>query len=97
LWHQTVFWVKSRPVLTHSDFLWVVEVAAYGWTIPDDAEPAFASQLDGAAYGWRIGDRPPVGRRPPSGTPNVWQLPGGPTEPDVEHPTIKPVRLFTDP
>ncbi len=31
LWHQTITWVKSRPVLTRSHFLWQTEPCAYGW------------------------------------------------------------------
>ena len=73
IWHQTVYWVKARPVLTFADFMWTTEVAAYGW---------------------RRGHRPPVYRRPPPSRPNVWELESGR---GFEHPTIKPVQLYTDP
>jgi DNA modification methylase len=29
--HQVIVWHKTRSVLTHSDFLWNYEPAAYGW------------------------------------------------------------------
>ena len=29
--HQTLIWVKSRPVLTHCDYLWDYEPCLYGW------------------------------------------------------------------
>lgn len=31
LWHQQLVWVKSRPILTHSHFMWQHEPCAYGW------------------------------------------------------------------
>jgi len=31
LWHQSIVWVKSRPVMTHSHFMWAHEPCAYGW------------------------------------------------------------------
>ena len=31
LWHQQIIWVKSRPVMTHSHFMWQHEPCAYGW------------------------------------------------------------------
>jgi DNA modification methylase len=31
LWHQQIIWVKSRPILTHSHFMWQHEPCAYGW------------------------------------------------------------------
>ncbi len=31
LWHQSIIWAKSRPVMTHSHFLWAHEPCAYGW------------------------------------------------------------------
>ena len=74
LWHQTLLWVKNRPVLTRSDFMW---------------------QSEPCAYGWREGDRPPTRRRPPSNATNVWHLANASA--NVEHPTIKPVQLYTDP
>lgn len=72
-WHQTVYWVKARPVLTFADFMFGTECAAYGW---------------------QRGHRPPVHRRPPNGRPNAWSLEAGR---GFEHPTIKPVQLYTDP
>jgi DNA modification methylase len=31
LMHQTIVWVKSRPILTRGDFMWQHEPAFYGW------------------------------------------------------------------
>jgi DNA modification methylase len=31
LWHQQIIWVKSRPILTRSHYMWMHEPAAYGW------------------------------------------------------------------
>ena len=36
--HQTIVWVKSRPVLTRSDYMWQHEPAFYGWPDDPDAE-----------------------------------------------------------
>lgn len=74
LWHQTITWVKSRPVLTRSDFMW---------------------QQEPCAYGWRSGHRPRYERRPPPNTPNVWTADNQAA--NAEHPTIKPLKLYTDP
>jgi len=73
LWHQTVHWIKARPVLTFADFMYGSETAAYGW---------------------RRGHRPPTHRRPPPAQPSTWQLEAGR---GLDHPTIKPVQLYTDP
>lgn len=78
LWHQFLYWVKPRGVLTHADFMWATEPCAYGW---------------------REGHRPAKQRRPPVSTMNVWTMSTRDVDRDtnVEHPTIKPVQLFTDP
>lgn len=57
------------------------------------ADFMFATEC--AAYGWRRGHRPPNQRRPPSNAPNAWTLESG--KGIAEHPTIKPVQLYTDP
>lgn len=31
LWHQQIIWVKKRPILTRSHFMWRHEPCAYGW------------------------------------------------------------------
>ena len=31
LWHQTIIWVKDRPVLTRSWYMWQSEPCAFGW------------------------------------------------------------------
>lgn len=36
--HQTVIWVKARPVLTRSDYMWQHEPCFYGW--PEGHRPA---------------------------------------------------------
>lgn len=57
------------------------------------ADFMFATEC--AAYGWRRGHRPANHRRPPSNAPNAWTLESG--KGIAEHPTIKPVQLYTDP
>jgi DNA modification methylase len=61
--------------------------------VPSFADFMFATEV--AAYGWRRGTRPPRQRRPPLNASNVWELASGAAEAD--HPTIKPVQLYTDP
>lgn len=55
----------------------------------------FLWRSEPAAYGWRESHRPPRERRPPPSTTNVWELPN--LRINLEHPTIKPVQLYTDP
>lgn len=74
LMHQMVLWIKSRPVLTRSDFMW---------------------QTEPCLYGWQTGHRPATRRRPPASSPNVWQL--DQKQANNDHPTEKPIRLYTDP
>ena len=31
IWHQSIVWVKPRPVLTHGHYLWAYEPCACGW------------------------------------------------------------------
>ena len=31
LWHQQIIWVKKRPILTRSHYMWRHEPCAYGW------------------------------------------------------------------
>jgi DNA modification methylase len=81
LWHQTVTWVKSRPVLTRSHFMWQTEPCAYGWV---------------------EGNQPDHARRPPPNTPNAWLVDSVGRDEEgqdgrVEHPTQKPVELFSRP
>jgi DNA modification methylase len=82
LWHQTITWVKSRPVLTRSHFMWQTEPCAYGW-------------VEGNQHA-------DVSRRPPPNTSNAWLIDSVGRDEEgndarVEHPTQKPVELFTRP
>ena len=46
--HQTVVWVKSRPVLTRSDYMWQHEPCFYGWVEgkrPSKRPPANATTV----------------------------------------------------
>ncbi len=46
--HQTVIWVKARPVLTRSDYMWQHEPCFYGWPEghrPSQTPPANASTV----------------------------------------------------
>lgn len=46
--HQTVIWVKARPVLTRSDYMWQHEPCFYGWPEghrPSQKPPANASTV----------------------------------------------------
>lgn len=70
--HQQLAWVKSRPVLTRSDFMWQMEPCQYGWL-----------------------KRPTKARRPSPNATNVWQL--DQKSANNDHPTEKPLQLFTDP
>lgn len=82
LWHQTITCVKSRPVLTRSHFMWQTEPCAYGWVTGQQ--------------------QPDISRRPPPSTSNAWLIDSVGREAEgtderVEHPTQKPVELFTRP
>jgi DNA modification methylase len=58
----------------------------------------YAWTYEPIAYGWAKGKRPPAARRPPAGTPAVWEIPSA-----IEdgaggvHPTMKPLECFRRP
>lgn len=48
LMHQSIIWVKARPVLTHSHFMWQSEPCLYGWVAgkqPSKRPPASARNV----------------------------------------------------
>lgn len=72
--HQQIIWVKDRPVLTRSWYMW-------------QHEPCF--------FGWLKGHKPKrVTQDYPS---NVWQLPTLAPGTSSDHPTQKPIEVFTLP
>lgn len=72
--HQQIIWVKDRPILTRSWYMW-------------QHEPCF--------FGWVKGQKPP--RRADDYPPTVWALPTVPAGERTDHPTSKPVELFSLP
>jgi DNA modification methylase len=72
--HQQIIWVKDRPVLTRSWYMW-------------QHEPCF--------FGWRQGHKPP--RVADDFASTVWQVPTIRPGVSTDHPTMKPVELFTIP
>ena len=60
--HQTIVWVKDRPVLTHSHYLWQTEPCFYGWLEgqqPKLKPPATESNVWGVHHeGWQDGLHP---------------------------------------
>jgi DNA modification methylase len=81
LWHQTVTWVKSRPVLTRSHFMWQTEPCAYGWVEGNQPDPARRPPPN-VPNAWLVDS---VGREEEG------------EDERVEHPTQKPVELVTRP
>jgi DNA modification methylase len=81
LWHQTVTWVKSRPVLTRSHFMWQTEPCAYGWVEGNQPDPSRRPPPN-TPNAWLVDS---VGRD------------GDGDDQRVEHPTQKPVELFARP
>jgi DNA modification methylase len=81
LWHQTITWVKSRPVLTRSHFMWQTEPCAYGWVEGNQPDPA---------------RRPPPNTPNVWLVDSVGRDEVGDDQ-RVEHPTQKPVELITRP
>jgi DNA modification methylase len=81
LWHQTVTWVKSRPVLTRSHFMWQTEPCAYGWVEGNQPDPSRRPPPN-IPNAWLIDS---VGRDEDG------------DDQRVEHPTQKPVELFARP
>jgi len=75
--HQQIIWVKSRPTLTRSVYLW-------------QHEPCF--------FGWMKSKKPAVRKGGlKEGHPStVWMVPSSEIE-SKDHPTSKPVRLFSLP
>ncbi|MCC6799227.1 MAG: site-specific DNA-methyltransferase [Anaerolineae bacterium] len=72
--HQQIIWVKDRPILTRSWYMW-------------QHEPCF--------FGWVKGQKPP--RHADDYPPTVWTLPTVPAGERTDHPTSKPVELFSLP
>lgn len=81
LWHQTVTWVKSRPVLTRSHFMWQTEPCAYGW-VEGNQPDVSRRPPPNTPNAWLIDS---VGREDEG------------SDQRVEHPTQKPVELFARP
>lgn len=76
LTHQQIIWLKSRPVLTYSVYMW---------------------QHEPCLFGWIQGNKPPtktkfVGKYPTT----IWDIPNSEIE-SADHPTSKPMKLFTVP
>src|SRR5690606_30326027 len=72
--HQQIIWVKDRPILTRSWYMW-------------QHEPCF--------FGWVKGQKPP--RHADDYPATVWALPTVPAGERTDHPTSKPVELFSLP
>jgi DNA modification methylase len=82
LLHQQIVWVKSRPILTRSHFMWQHEPCFYGWI--EGKPPALRPPVCGeCSTVWAIDQR--GGDVPTSG------------DEKVEHPTQKPVEIFQRP
>jgi DNA modification methylase len=82
LLHQQVVWVKARPILTRSHFMWQHEPCFYGWI--EGKPPALRPPVSGACTTvWAIDQR--GGDVQESG------------DEKVEHPTQKPVEIFQRP
>lgn len=75
--HQQIIWVKSRPTLTRSVYLWQHEPCFFGWMKSKKPAVRKAGLKDGH----------------PS---TVWMVPSSEIE-SKDHPTSKPVRLFSLP
>ena len=72
--HQQIIWMKDRPILTRSWFMW-------------QHEPCF--------FGWLKGNKPKrVAKDYP---PTIWSFPTQAAGKTTDHPTQKPVELFTIP
>lgn len=93
--HQMLVWVKSKPILGRTSFMWAHEPCLYGWPPRTMLRADYADGHGLAAFGWREGFKPSKRRRPPPGDSTVWHI-----EPDPSlksHPTQKPVELFAKP
>ncbi len=85
--HQQIIWVKSRPVLTHSMYLWPHSM--YLW------------QHEPCLFGWLRGEKPKmlraqVGETAGEFPTTVWTVASSEVETDA-HPTSKPCKLFALP
>jgi len=83
LFHQQIVWVKSRPILTRSCFMWQHEPCFFGWI--EGRPPALRPPVGGqCSTVWTIdqrsGDASKVG-----------------SDEKVEHPTQKPTEIFERP
>ncbi len=65
--HQQIVWVKSRPVLTYSTYLWQHEPCLFGW-IKGEAPRNFRAQVGEAADGFPT---------------TVWEIPSSEVESDA--------------
>ena len=80
--HQQLIWVKSRPILTRSHFMWQHEPCFYGWI--EGRPPALRPPCGGECTSvWQIAQ----------GGEDVKER----GDEDVEHPTQKPVEISQRP
>lgn len=87
--HQQIIWVKSRPVLTYSVFLWAHEPCLMGW-IKGKKPKVNRSGVD--QFPSSVWDRDAMEQYGLT----IWDIKSAEIE-NNEHPTSKPVRVFTIP
>lgn len=83
--HQQIIWVKDRPVLTRSWYMWQHEPCLFGFL--EGHQPCF--------FGWVEGQKPK--RIDQEFKTTVWQFPSIKPGTSTDHPTSKPVGLFAIP
>lgn len=83
--HQQIIWVKDRPILTHSWYMWQHEPCLFGWV--EGHQPCF--------FGWVEGHKPK--RIAGDFETTVWHSPTTTPGQTTDHPTSKPVLLFATP
>jgi DNA modification methylase len=85
--YQIIIWVKSRPVLTHSHYMWGHEPCAYGWRAGH--EPALRPPASATTV-WQVGGAgEPRGLHPTQKPVELFRRP-------IEHHTI-PGDIVLDP
>lgn len=89
--HQQIIWVKDRPTMTRSWYLWRHEPALFGWANGEKPE-WYIHQHEPAFFGWQIGNKP--FRRTDDYPNTVWEFPTTAPGEKPPHPTMKPLGVF---
>lgn len=95
-WFADRRWAQVKHAWNHSAMLWH-QTLIWVKHPPALVRLDFMQATEMCAFGWVQGHRPKIVRRAPINARNYWELSARAGRDLDEHPTAKPVQLYTDP